>query len=65
HRTVRVSSNRGAHVLVEVLRRLDADGAGVEPDTLSVREPSLDDVFLALTGHRAEEPSDRSEGDAA
>jgi oleandomycin transport system ATP-binding protein len=52
-------------VLVEVLRRLDADGAGVEPDTLSVREPSLDDVFLALTGHRAEEPSDRSEGDAA
>jgi daunorubicin resistance ABC transporter ATP-binding subunit len=65
HRTVRVSSNRGAHVLVEVLRRLDADGAGVEPDTLSVREPSLDDVFLAITGHRAEESSDRSEGDAA
>jgi ABC-2 type transport system ATP-binding protein len=52
HRTVRVSSNRGAHVLVDVLRRFDADG--VEPDTLSVREPSLDDVFLSLTGHRAE-----------
>ena len=51
HRTVRVSSDRGAHVLVEVLRRFDNDG--VEPDTLSVREPSLDDVFLALTGHRA------------
>ncbi len=62
HRTVRVSSNRGAHVLVDVLRRFDADG--VEPDTLSVREPSLDDVFLALTGHRAvsDEPST---GDAA
>ena len=61
HRTVRVSSNRGAHVLVDVLRRFDADG--VEPDTLSVREPSLDDVFLSLTGHRAEgaEPT----GDAA
>jgi ABC-2 type transport system ATP-binding protein len=61
HRTVRVSSNRGAHVLVDVLRRFDADG--VEPDTLSVREPSLDDVFLSLTGHRAEgaEPA----GDAA
>ena len=29
------------------------DGDRVEPDTLSVREPSLDDVFLALTGHRA------------
>ena len=51
HRTVKVSSNRGAHVLVDVLRRFDGDG--IEPDTLSVREPSLDDVFLALTGHRA------------
>ncbi len=51
HRTVRISSSKGAHVLVEVLRRLDADG--IEPDTLSVREPSLDDVFLSLTGHRA------------
>jgi ABC-type multidrug transport system ATPase subunit len=61
-RTVRVSSNLGARVLVEVLRRFDGDG--VEPDTLSVREPSLDDVFLALTGHRAEnEPAEA--GDAA
>ncbi len=53
---------RAPHVLVDVLRRFDADG--VEPDTLSVREPSLDDVFLALTGHRgrgATEPT----GDAA
>ncbi|MEX1262870.1 MAG: ATP-binding cassette domain-containing protein [Actinomycetota bacterium] len=62
HRTVRISSNRGARVLVEVLRRFDGDG--IEPDTLSIREPSLDDVFLALTGHRA--ASDRAEaGDAA
>jgi daunorubicin resistance ABC transporter ATP-binding subunit len=61
-RTVRVSSDRGARVLVDVLRRFDGDG--VEPDTLSVREPSLDDVFLALTGHRAESaPPD--EGSAA
>jgi len=65
HRTVRVSSNRGAHVLVDVLRRFDADG--VEPATLAVREPSLDDVFLALTGHRAEaaDPDEPAEGDAA
>ena len=61
-RTVRVSSDRGAHVLVDVLRRFDGDG--VEPDTLSVREPSLDDVFLALTGHRAESASP-DEGSAA
>ena len=32
-----------------MLRALDANG--VEPDTLAVREPSLDDVFLSLTGH--------------
>ena len=62
HRTVRISSTHGARVLVEVLRRFD--GGRVEPDTLTVREPSLDDVFLALTGHRA--ASDRVEtGDAA
>jgi ABC-2 type transport system ATP-binding protein len=49
---VRVSSDRGPHVLVEVLRRFDGDG--IEPASLSVREPSLDDVFLNLTGHHAE-----------
>jgi ABC-2 type transport system ATP-binding protein len=27
------------------------DAEGLVPTTLSVREPSLDDVFLALTGH--------------
>jgi daunorubicin resistance ABC transporter ATP-binding subunit len=37
---------------MEVLRILD--GAGLEAETLMVREPSLDDVFLKLTGHKAE-----------
>ena len=37
---------------MEVLRILD--GAGLEAETLMVREPSLDDVFLQLTGHKAE-----------
>jgi ABC-2 type transport system ATP-binding protein len=49
---LRITSDRGAHVLIEVLRLLGGDG--MEPDTLTVREPSLDDVFLALTGHHAE-----------
>ena len=49
---LRVSSDRGAKVLVEVLRRLDA--VGIEPATLAVREPSLDDVFLSLTGRHVE-----------
>jgi ABC-2 type transport system ATP-binding protein len=50
--TVRLTSPDGSRVLVEVLRALDAED--VSPATVAVREPSLDDVFLALTGHRAE-----------
>jgi len=40
----------GARVLVDALRTLD--GEGLAPATIAVREPSLDDVFLALTGRR-------------
>src|SRR5947209_15663670 len=46
--TIRISSDEGAHILIEVLRSLDSEG--LEPNTLTVREPSLDDVFMALTG---------------
>ena len=46
---------RGRARAVDVLRMLDA--SGVEPDTLAVREPSLDDVFLALTGHQRGDPT--------
>jgi len=49
---LRITSDQGARVLFQVLRSLDADD--LEPDTLTVREPSIDDVFLSLTGHRAE-----------
>jgi ABC-2 type transport system ATP-binding protein len=51
---IRITSERGADVLIEALRALDEQG--VAPDALTVREPSLDDVFLALTGHHAETP---------
>ena len=51
-------------VLAEAVRALD--GVGIEADDLSVRRPTLDDVFLGLTGHAAEEPTDDdSEGDRA
>jgi ABC-2 type transport system ATP-binding protein len=42
----------GASLLAEVVRRLDA--AGLEISDLALRRPTLDDVFLALTGHVAE-----------
>jgi hypothetical protein len=35
----------------EVLRALDADA--IVATSLAIREPTLDDVFLQLTGHRA------------
>lgn len=42
----------GTAGLGEVVRRLDS--AGVVAKGLQLREPSLDDVFLSLTGHGAE-----------
>jgi ABC-2 type transport system ATP-binding protein len=43
----------GSDALIEVVRALDA--AGVATTGLALRRPSLDDVFLTLTGHAAEE----------
>jgi ABC-2 type transport system ATP-binding protein len=53
--SIRVGS-RGSDALVETVRALDA--AGLETHGLAMRRPSLDDVFLALTGHAAEEEED-------
>ncbi|MDQ1683335.1 MAG: type transport system ATP-binding protein [Frankiaceae bacterium] len=47
--------SRGSEALLDVVRRLDA--AGIAVSGLGIRRPSLDDVFLALTGHVAEEES--------
>src|SRR5919106_353073 len=54
--TVRLSTNEGPRVVIDVLRELDA--AGLSPASLGVHEPSLDDVFLALTGRHAEDGED-------
>jgi ABC-2 type transport system ATP-binding protein len=43
----------GSQALVETVRRLDA--LGIHTEDLGIRRPSLDDVFLALTGHGAED----------
>ena len=42
--------------VAEAVRRLD--DAGVEIDDVAVRRPTLDDVFMELTGHAAEEDGD-------
>jgi ABC-2 type transport system ATP-binding protein len=47
---------RGSDALIEAVRGLDA--VGVRTQGLALRRPSLDDVFLALTGHAAEEDAD-------
>jgi ABC-2 type transport system ATP-binding protein len=49
--SVRVGA-RGSQAVVQAVRNLDA--AGIETTGLALRRPSLDDVFLALTGHEAE-----------
>lgn len=48
--TVPVGSD-GSKKLAEVVRKLDQ--AGVAPHSLSLHQPSLDDVFLTLTGTKA------------
>jgi daunorubicin resistance ABC transporter ATP-binding subunit len=48
-----VKVNDGSRAAVDVIRALDAEH--LDPVTLMIREPTLDDVFLALTGHKAEE----------
>jgi ABC-2 type transport system ATP-binding protein len=52
--SVPVSTHKG--MIAEAVRRLD--GAGVEIDDIRLHRPTLDDVFIALTGHAAaDEPS--------
>jgi ABC-2 type transport system ATP-binding protein len=40
-------------LIVDAVRRLDEAGVGV--DDIGLRRPTLDDVFLSLTGHAAED----------
>ena len=58
---VEVTVDQGPEAAMASLRSLDQ--AGIVPTTFTLREPSLDDVFLALTGRRTEEETeDQGEG---
>jgi len=52
-RKLTVPAHGGAQVLAQVAR--DLDDAGIVIDDIALRRPTLDEVFLSLTGHAAEE----------
>jgi ABC-2 type transport system ATP-binding protein len=52
-RMVRAPVRTRSGTIAEAVRRLTDEGIGV--DDINLRRPTLDDVFLSLTGHAAEE----------
>ncbi|MFJ5729572.1 ATP-binding cassette domain-containing protein [Streptomyces paradoxus] len=52
----------GAKLLAEVIRELDT--RGIEIDDIGLRRPTLDDVFLSLTGHVAEAENQENDKEA-
>jgi ABC-2 type transport system ATP-binding protein len=59
---LRVSVSDGATAMLEIVRVLDR--AQLVPITMALREPTLDDVFIELTGHTAEEAPASDEDEA-
>jgi ABC-2 type transport system ATP-binding protein len=58
-RVVHMTMRRRHGAIAEAVRRLDEAGVGI--DDLAIRKPTLDDVFLELTGHVADEQDDDEE----
>src|SRR3954452_21785465 len=56
---VKLTVRNRSGLIVDAVRRLDEADVGVED--LGLRRPTLDDVFLSLTGHAAEERDDESD----
>jgi len=59
--TVKLQVSGRTGTIVEAVRRLDE--AGIDVDDLGLRRPTLDDVFLSLTGRVAEESEDEPAGE--
>ena len=62
-RSVTLPVTQTDHVVPTVVRALD--DAGIDVLDVAVRQPTLDDVFLQLTGHTASDDESESEGDDA
>ncbi|HWL40623.1 MAG TPA: ATP-binding cassette domain-containing protein [Gemmatimonadaceae bacterium] len=58
---VSVPLDRERTSISDLVRRLDS--AGVDVEDLAVRRPTLDDVFISLTGHAAEESDEDEEAE--
>jgi ABC-2 type transport system ATP-binding protein len=61
-RRLRVAAREGSRTLTRAVLALSA--AGIEADDIGLHKPSLDDVFLALTGEHAEPAVADDAGDA-
>jgi ABC-2 type transport system ATP-binding protein len=59
-RRITMPAPGGSGALVEVIRTLD--GAGIRIADIGLRRPTLDDVFLTLTGHATDNPDTTTDG---
>ena len=57
--TLRLYVEEGASAMIEILRLLDSEGIGIQ--SLTVAEPTLDDVFLRQTGRSLRDAGQRPE----
>jgi ABC-2 type transport system ATP-binding protein len=57
---VSLPAKGGTSVLADVVRRMDA--AGIILTELGLKQPTLDDVFLAITGHTVEQEIETNKG---
>jgi ABC-2 type transport system ATP-binding protein len=62
-RRLTAAAPSGSETLVGVIRELDAASIGI--DDIGLRRPTLDDVFLMLTGHAAEEQAEPTQEEVA
>lgn len=58
NRTLSVASKHGVKTLKEVLHKLES--AKIDIENISLHRPTLDDVFLTLTGHVATQATEES-----